>query len=269
MKDNWPEEFPEVTKNKKERSNNLPFVLTILFVGVLLGFCVAGGAAFYIFYGVETASSIVFLPPTPTLDAISGEIDRPTQIPYWTPEVPDGADQPRPTMTPFRPVGNDGTLFTVHLYPENFVGETAADEQVSFTATSDPTAQYEENGVIIQQAAGVDVLVEPISLDGLNFGLTSRGASRFDIDFVEPISAIGLHFQTSEFSQDTNGGCLNAPIRYDITFKSGDTEIATLSNHGADFFGAAASNRFDRVEIRRSDSRHDGCIGYLGPIFAK
>ena len=267
MKDNWPEEFPKVEKIKKERSSRLPFILMILALGILIGICMAAGVTYYIFYDVEPDTVAALKTPTPVNDFTP--TTRPTHIPNWTPDVPDGAGQPRPTMTPFRPVGIDGTLFTVHFYLENFVGETAAIEQVTFPAASSPDNRYEENGVVIRQPDGADLLIEAITLDGSKFGLKSLAASQFDVDFSEPVTGIGLHFISSDLVQESHSRCSSGIVRYDITFKMADAEIATLSNHGSDFLGAATSNPFDRVEIRRSDGGPAECAELLGPIFVK
>ncbi|MEM7802402.1 MAG: hypothetical protein AAF633_24630 [Chloroflexota bacterium] len=268
MKEKQPTKFPEFEK-KRVKPAVWIVALICLSMGILIGSCVVIGSVFVIFRGDTVLAPEVSPPLSPTLVPFVTQPVQPTRVALWTPEVPDGAGQPRPTMTPFRPVGRDGTLFAGHFYLENFVGETAALEQLSFTDFSSARPIYEENGISIRHPEGADLLVSPVSLDGTLLGLKSTGSDQFTIKFDQPISAIGLHFLINEAFNDESGRCMGEPVRYEVTFKNDVEEMITLSNHGSDFLGISASNAFDQVDIHRSNPGPEACGGFLGSIFAK
>ena len=239
-------------------------------IGILLG--IVAGRLFgspepeYQLVGVEETATAVFAQTvTP----------RATQIAEWTPEVPDNAGQVLPTMTPWRVMGENETRFAVHLYTANFVGETKAQERVSFTERYDDPAVYEENGVSITYVDATPLRIGEQTTEIYGRELALYSDSHLAIKFSQPITAVGVTLLDGLSGlMDERESCPSSAADYQMMFTAGEEvlgHVPLVLGSGAHFYGVTASRPFDSVQISAGQATAvelDDCVAdFLGSIW--
>lgn len=273
-KDQWPEQYPKADK-KENLPRKWPIALQILVVGVMIGILL-GIIASRLFRGSGQDYQLVNTEETATAVFAQTVTPRATQVAEWTPETPDSGGRVIPTMTPWRVMGEDETRFSVHLYTENFVGETGAQPRVSFTELYDEPTLYVENGVSIAYIEALPLLIgeETAEIDGRELAL--RHDVNLSITISQPVTALGVTVLDglSGFMVDGTDSCTSPAADYQITFTAGDEVLGSVPlrlGSGPYFYGVTASRPFDGVQISAAQTaavEQANCIAdFLGPIW--
>lgn len=272
-KEQWPEQYPKVDK-KESLPRKWPIAVQILVVGVMIGILL-GIVVSRLFGSPEPDYQLVDVEETATAVLAQTVTPRATPIAEWTPEVPDNAGQVIPTMTPWRVMGENETRFAVHLYTENFVGETNAQARVLFTEMVDEPAVYEENGVSIAyvEAAPLHIGEQTTEIYGRELALYSD--SNLAITFSQPVTAVGVTLLDGLSGLiDETESCPSPTADYQMTFTAGEEvlgHVPLVLGAGPHFYGVTASRPFDSVQISASQTTAaelDDCVAdFLGSIW--